>query len=83
MARTKEEINQEARELLATRTLAELIDEWELTDLAIENRTNDPSIYTVRGWLMDELEARDPEAFNKWIDTDFESEQETSPRNFF
>ena len=24
----------------------------------------------VRGWLMDELEARNPEGFDKWLDTD-------------
>jgi len=24
----------------------------------------------VRGWIMDELESRDPEAFEAWIDSD-------------
>lgn len=30
----------------------------------------DTNLYTVRGWIMDELEARDPEAFNAWLDSD-------------
>lgn len=29
-----------------------------------------PDLYTVRGWIMDELEFRDPEAFNAWLDSD-------------
>ena len=54
---------QKARELISNLTLAELLDEWELT-----TNNNDPEIYTVRGWLMDELEKRNPEAFNEWLD---------------
>ena len=60
----------EARELLKQQTLDDLLTQWELT--AIYNNEN---IYTVRGWLMDELESRNPEAFNKWLDSyceDFE-----------
>ena len=33
----------------------------------VENRMN---LATVRGWLMDEIERRNPEAFEKWIDSD-------------
>ena len=25
----------------------------------------------VRGWIMDELEKRNPEAFDKWLDLDY------------
>lgn len=60
----------EARELIKQQTLDDLLTQWELT--AIYNNEN---IYTVRGWLMDELESRNPEAFNKWLDSyceDFE-----------
>lgn len=60
----------EARELLKQQTLDDLLTQWELT--AIYNNEN---IYTVRGWLMDELESRNTEAFNKWLDSyceDFE-----------
>lgn len=60
---TKQE--QKAREMLANATLGDLLDEWELT-----TNSNDPEIATVRGWLMDELESRNPEAFDKWLDQD-------------
>ena len=32
----------------------------------------DENIPTVRGWLMDEIEKRNPEGFDKWLDTDAE-----------
>ena len=54
-----------AREMLANSTLGDLLDEWELT-----SNINDPEIATVRGWLMDELESRNSEAFNAWLDQD-------------
>lgn len=54
-----------AREMLANSTLGDLLDEWELT-----SNINDPKIAIVRGWLMDELESRNPEAFNAWLDQD-------------
>ena len=60
---------QKAREILSNATLAELLDEWELT-----SEIDNPEIYTVRGWLMDELESRNPEAFNKWLDDYAEDE---------
>lgn len=56
-----------AREMLSNATLAVLLDEWELT-----TNINNPEIATVRGWLMDELESRNPEAFEKWLDGDAE-----------
>ena len=31
-------------------------------------KNNDENIPTVRGWIMDELEERNPEAFDKWLD---------------
>ena len=56
---------QKAREMISNLTLAELLDEWELT-----SDVDNPEIPTVRGWLMDELESRNPEAFDKWLDSD-------------
>ena len=32
----------------------------------------------IRGWYMDELENRDAEAFDKWLDS-----KEESPRKFY
>ena len=60
---TKQE--KQAREMLSNATLGDLLDEWELT-----TNINNPEIFTVRGWLMDELESRNPEAFNAWLDQD-------------
>lgn len=54
-----------ARELISNLTLDQLLDEWELT-----TNITDENIYTVRGWLMDELESRKPEAFDEWLDSD-------------
>jgi hypothetical protein len=35
----------------------------------------DPEMYTVRGWLLDELERRDPEAMDAFLESDdFEDE---------
>lgn len=31
---------------------------------------NGPDVFTVRGWLMDEIEKRNPEGFDKWLDGD-------------
>ena len=55
----------EMKEMLENATLDDLLDEWELT-----SKINDPAIPTVRGWLMDELEKRNPEGFNAWLFTD-------------
>lgn len=54
-----------ARDLISNLTLDQLLDEWELT---INIRTSECAM--VRGWLMDELESRNPEAFDKWLDQD-------------
>lgn len=35
---------------------------------------NDKNIPTVRGWLMDELEKRNPDAFDRWLDESAEDE---------
>lgn len=54
-----------ARGLISNLTLDQLLDEWELTT---NIRTSECAM--VRGWLMDELESRNPEAFDKWLDQD-------------
>ena len=61
----------EAREIISNATLADLLDEWELT-----SKVNDPHISIVRGWLMDEFEKRNPEAFNKWLDSDYPKDED-------
>lgn len=54
-----------ARKMIAKLSLPKLLDQWELTAT-----TKDENIHIVRGWLMDELEKRNPEAFDKWIDSE-------------
>lgn len=63
-----------ARAMVEKLNTAELINQFELTEkmqISIE-------VAMVRGWIMDELEKRNPEAFDAWIDSD-----EDGPRNFF
>ena len=43
----------------------QLLSLWEST-----TDNNDPNIYTIRGWLMDELARRYPAAFDAWLDLD-------------
>lgn len=62
-----------ARKLIAGQKTPDLITQFELTEIS-----TDSHIYMVRGWLMDELEKRNPDAFVRWIDSD-----EESPRKFY
>ena len=62
-----------ARQMISKRTTEQLVNDFELTD-----NINDVNISSVRGWIMDELEKRDSEAFDKWIDA-----YTDSPREFF
>lgn len=57
------------RKMIAGLRTEKLLEQWELT-----TNNNDENIYTVRGWLMDEIERRYPEAFEKWLDEDAEDE---------
>lgn len=58
-----------ARKMISNLSLNTLLDQWELTSIV-----NDEHIPTVRGWLMDELEKRNPEAFDRWLDSEAEDE---------
>ena len=53
-----------ARNLISQQSTEALLDHWELTTYI-----NDEHIPMVRGWLMDEFEKRNPEAFNRWLDS--------------
>ena len=39
-----------------------------ITDFILTDSITDPDIFTVRGWIMDELEFRNPEAFSRWLE---------------
>ena len=60
-----------ARNTLKAMTTANLIDTFIET-----GKSNDVNIYIVRGWLMDELEARNPEAFDRWLDSDLNNDED-------
>jgi hypothetical protein len=60
--------------LFAQLTAEKLIESFELTEGRKERE-----IPLVRGWLMDEMERRDPEAFDAWI----EGDANLSPRQYF
>ncbi len=54
-----------ARRIVASRSTASLCEIFESLDARGE-RFLEKSM--VRGWIMDELEKRDPEAFGAWLD---------------
>ena len=63
------------RALMASRSLADLVKDFEVT----EEMQISCELAEVRGWIMDELERRDEEAFWKWIDEGYSE----SPRKYF
>ena len=65
-----------ARNRLTTRTTAQLILDWELTEVLPMS----PELPIVRGWIMDEFERRDKEAFDAWSD---DEDPEASPGKYF
>ena len=62
-----------ARARVKKLSTSQIIDQFELTEAI-----RDKCIPIVRGWLMDELECRNPEAFDKWLESN-----EDSPRAFY
>lgn len=54
-----------ARNMIKEKSTEQLLDLW----MMISN-TVSVDAAMVRGWLMDELEVRNPEGFDKWLDTD-------------
>lgn len=56
-----------ARTMLSRLSTEQLIKEFDMTeDIPISLELS-----MVRGWIMDELEKRNPEAFDKWLDLDY------------
>lgn len=48
-----------------------LLDLWEITAAL-----NNPEVPIVRGWLMDEIESRNPEGFDAWLDSEVAEDKE-------
>lgn len=62
-----------AEQKIATKPTEMLIEIMELSQT--DQR---PEVPTIRGWVMDELERRDSEAFAAWLDS-----EDGSPRKFY
>ena len=71
---TREQINQEARRMLEGRSMPQLLNDWDTLDAMPINE----DVAIGRGWLMDELERHDANAFDAWID-----DYDASPRKYF
>lgn len=69
-----------ARKMISIRPLEKLIEDFELLDACIVDRLATEEEAMVRGWIMDDLERRNPEAFEAWID---DEDWEASPRKHF
>ena len=57
------------------RKTRDLIRDFVLTGVMMDTahktgKPYDPNLTTVRGWLMDEIERRNPEAYEAWLDSD-------------
>ena len=68
---------------LQAMTTRQLIDTFIVSGIQIEAGHHDSNLYTVRGWLMDELERRDPAAFDAWMESDESLEDEATLYNYF
>ncbi len=71
---TREQINQKARRMLEGRSMLQLLNDWDTLDAMPINE----DVAIARGWLMDELERRNANAFDAWID-----DYDASPRKYF
>ena len=61
--------------MLEKRPTKELIRDFILTGHYPNTAKNAVYVPTVRGWIMDELEKRDFEAFMKWLDQDVPTDE--------
>ena len=63
--------------IIAGLTIEQLLNAWETTEFL----TISPETAITRGWIMDELEKRNPIAFNAWLDS--ESPEDSDLRRYF
>lgn len=60
-------VTKKARDMLSRLSTERLIKEFDMT----EDMPASFELSMVRGWIMDELEKRDPTAYDKWLDMDY------------
>ena len=77
MSITAKDVENTAIKLINGLSLKKLLESFELT-----NTIDGDSIPVVRGWLMDELERRNPEKFMQWLETE-DFELMDKPTKFF
>lgn len=58
------------KESLTKMSLSKLVELFEAT-----SKIADPMISTVRGWLMDAIEEKNPEGFDAWLDSELASDE--------
>ena len=63
--------------IIAKLTNEQLLKAWETTEFL----STSPETAITRGWIMDELEKRNPSAFNAWLDS--ESPEDSTLRRYF
>ena len=51
--------------IVKTRTTKQLVHDFLVTS-TIDHKLH-PEVFTVRGWLLDELEHRNPKAMDRWL----------------
>jgi hypothetical protein len=73
MSKTATDKAQAAINIVRSRSTETLVTMFELTN----EKEITPEVSVTRGWIMDELELREPEAFEKFIDS-----RQDSPRAF-
>lgn len=71
MGRTIKMLESIAKKSLEDRTLEQLVDMFEETTII-----NEDEIYSVRIWLLDEIEKRNPKGFDKWLDLEEPEDKE-------
>lgn len=71
MRRTIKMLELIAKKNLEGRTLEQLVDMFEETA-----KIDEDGIYDVRGWLMDEIEKRNPKGFDEWLDLEEPEDKE-------
>jgi hypothetical protein len=67
-----EALTAQARKMTAARTTPQLVADWIESDAQITAATTAEErtyLGMARGWIMDELEVRDAEAFAAWVET--------------
>lgn len=57
-------MNEQAKKILEKYSTADLCDLFAKT----ETRPYNKALATVRGWIMDEIEKRNPQGFEKWLE---------------